>query len=282
MLFAFVPSLLAALTLAQPADTTVNVQRGQRLELDVHGGSITVRTWSRNAIRFTLKDADQRLQLSSSGSVISADASEDNGAPADADVEVTAPAWLDLTLTGINTDIRVEGSEAPMRVETVEGDIAVRGGRGQVSVQSVDGSVTLTDAQGHLQVSSVNDAVTVQRASGSLHAESTNGDVLLDGITSNNVEAVTVNGDLRFNGPLADGGVYRFSTHNGDITLGLSGSTGATFYVSTFSGDFDSEFPVTLTGSRGKRHTFTLGSGAARVELESFQGDINLRRASGR
>ncbi len=49
--------------------------------------------------------------------------------------------------------------------------------------------------------------------------------------------------------------------------------------VSTFNGEFESEFPVPLSGTRkGKGFNFTLGSGSAQVTLESFQGPIQLLR----
>jgi hypothetical protein len=48
--------------------------------------------------------------------------------------------------------------------------------------------------------------------------------------------------------------------------------------VSTFQGDFESAFPVTLTEHRGKRFDFTLGGGSARLDLESFGGTIRLVR----
>lgn len=281
MLFTLIPGLLAALTLAAPNDTTVTVQRGQRLSVSLHSGSITVHTWTRGAVRVQRTDGDGRIQLSNDGPVINVGAGGRYG-PEDAELEITVPAWLEVNLNGVDTDMMVKGSEGPLRVETVQGDVTVDGGRGQVSVSSVEGSVTLSNAQGHIEANSVNDDLTVTRVTGSLHAESVNGDVTLDQISSTDVDVTSVNGDIDFSGALAARGLYQFSTHNGDITLELPGSTAATFYLSTFQGDFDSDFPVSLTGTqRGKRYTVTLGSGAARVEAESFMGDINLRRSSG-
>jgi hypothetical protein len=48
--------------------------------------------------------------------------------------------------------------------------------------------------------------------------------------------------------------------------------------VSTFDGEFDASFPVQITETRRRRFTFTIGSGSARLELETFDGDIQLRR----
>ena len=61
--------LLALATLQQGADTTLTARRGQRLEASVYAGSITVKTWSRDAVRI---QADTRrkdhLDISADGS----------------------------------------------------------------------------------------------------------------------------------------------------------------------------------------------------------------------
>ena len=45
-------------------------------------------------------------------------------------------------------------------------------------------------------------------------------------------------------------------------------------------GDFSSDMPVTVSGpiKGGREFSFTLGSGAARLSLESFDGTIRLLR----
>jgi len=49
--------------------------------------------------------------------------------------------------------------------------------------------------------------------------------------------------------------------------------------TATANGDIDASFALPLTNTSGKhRKTFKIGSGSARMELESFQGDINMRR----
>jgi hypothetical protein len=64
------------------------------------------------------------------------------------------------------------------------------------------------------------------------------------------------------------------------VTFGMPARVDATISVSTFSGDFESDVPVQLTEQRrGRQFSFTLGSGSARVELQSFSGDIRLVHA---
>jgi hypothetical protein len=97
------------------------------------------------------------------------------------------------------------------------------------------------------------------------------------------MEISTVNGDVTFNGTMRDGGAYRLTTHGGDLRVGLGGAPNATVFVRTFQGDFTADFPIQLPEGQSaregsKRFNFTLGSGSARIELQSFNGDIVVAR----
>jgi hypothetical protein len=132
-------------------------------------------------------------------------------------------------------------------------------------------------------VSSVNDGVRLLRVVGDVQAEAVNGDIQLLSLTSNRVDATTVNGAVLYDGKLYDGGNYRFSTHSGDIAVALAEGANATVSVSTYDGEFDSPFPIRLGRSeKGKRFSFSLGTGKALVDLESFQGAIQLFRPGDR
>jgi DUF4097 and DUF4098 domain-containing protein YvlB len=119
----------------------------------------------------------------------------------------------------------------------------------------------------------------VSDASGEITAETVNGEIVLERVDATSLEATTVNGDVGYDGPIRTNGRYTLSSHNGDVTLAMAPNSSATVDVSTFNGEFESEFPVTMREARkGKRFNFTLGSGSAQVSLESFQGTVQLVR----
>jgi DUF4097 and DUF4098 domain-containing protein YvlB len=271
---------IAALALVQQVDTTVTAQPGQRLVVDSYGGEIAVKTWGRNAVRVEADPPSRtQVEVSSAGGVVSVRSEGRRGPPASVDYTITVPAWMGLDLSGVYTDVNVDGVRAPITVETVQGEVDVAGGEGTVSLRSVQGSVKLKGAKGRIDVHSVNDEVRVSDASGEITAETVNGDVVLEGVDATSLSATTVNGDLGYDGPIRNGGRYVLSTHNGDITLAAAENASATVMVSTFSGDFESDFPVPLKETRkGRRFSFTLGGGSAQVSLESFQGTIHLVR----
>jgi DUF4097 and DUF4098 domain-containing protein YvlB len=279
VLLALVTATLA-LTAAQQIDTTLNVGRGQRLDVNAFGGDITVRAWNRNAVRVEASTSGRdRVEVSTSATAVAVRTQGRHGPASETELRISAPAWMALTLSGVNTSMKVEGSRAPVTVETVEGEVDVSGGEGLISLRSVQGSITLRGAKGRISVNSVNEDVEVTNSSGDVVAQTVNGEIALQVVDATSVDASTVNGDIWYSGPIRAGGRYALSTHNGDLSLTVAEGTSASVAVSTFSGEFESEFPVPLRGTRkGKGFNFTLGSGSAQVTLESFQGTIELVR----
>ena len=282
MLLALVTGALA-LVATQQTDTSVAVGRGQRLEVNAYGGGITVNAWNRNAVRVEANTSGpDRVEISSTATTVSVRTQGRHGPPSEIELNISAPPWMALSLAGVHTNVKVQGCQAPVSVETVEGVVEVGGGDGLVSLRSVQGSVTLQGAKGRISVNSINEDVEVTKSTGDIMAETVNGGITLDLVDATTVDASTVNGDISYNGPVRNGGRYSFSTHNGDITLTVADGTNASVAVSTFSGEFESEFPVPLSGMRkGKGFNFTLGTGSAQVTLESFQGTIQLIRPGG-
>ena len=272
--------MLLLLALLQQIDSTVPAQRGQRLDVSAFAGEITVKAWDRSAVRIQADlGTRNRVEIDQTSTAMTIRTEARRGAPGLVDLVISAPSWMPLDLSGVNTHISVAGSRGPISVETVQGEVDVDGGDGLVSLRSVQGSVTLKGAKGRLEVNSVNEDVTVSGSSGEVTAEAVNGSITLSKVDATSVSASSVNGDLDYDGPIRNGGRYAFSTHNGDIPVTVPQASNAAVSVSTFNGEFSSEFPVTLTETKkGRRFSFTIGTGSAQVTLESFQGTIELVR----
>lgn len=274
--------LSSALLLVQQTDSTVPVKRGQRLEVNTHAGAITVTTWNRDAVHVRAEQSNRtRVEITSSATTVAVRTTGRRGPPDDLELSITAPEWMPLDLRGLFADVTVVGSRAGISAETVQGDISVEGGDGLISLRSVEGGVTLRNARGRIEVHSVNDDIAILASAGDVAAETVNGEIMLGGVETSSLTASTINGDIEYHGPVQNGGRYALSSHNGDLTLTVAQGTNAAISVSTFNGEFESEFPVTLTEARkGRRFSFTIGTGSAQVSLESFQGSIRLIRPS--
>jgi len=263
-------------------DTTFTVTTGARLALHSFQGDIAVRSWTKSAIRIEAEHEERtRVSISREGDTWDVQGQAFRHRPAEIDYEITAPPWVALDIEGVHGDVDIDGWKSDVIVETVNGSVTLRGGEGLIQLSSVTGSVSVNGAKGRLQLSSVQDGVDVHDAEGEINVEAVGGDIVIDHVRSKLVEASSVNGDIEFKGAVDPAGRYKLATHSGDLDVALPPEGNATVTVSTFAGEFDSTFPVQMQTSRpGRSYHFTLGTGKAMVELESFMGTINLHRTN--
>jgi len=260
---AAIAATIAAFSLPPGSDTTLVVPRGLNLDVANYSGEVVIDAWERSSLRIRTDHYEQDRVLVSplaKGLLIKAYSkhSEERGAV----IRLTVPAWMNLDISGIHTDVVIAGTEGQVRVETVNGDVLVKGGRRRINLATVTQDICLSDAIG------------------AIDAETVNGDAYLWRIDSDSVTVSTVNGLIAYEGTVHDKGVYQLTSHNGDISMGIPENASAGVAISTFSGDFESSFPVTLTEKRaGTRFQFCVRTCSARVELESFQGTIQIYKS---
>ncbi len=276
------PLVLPPPVFGQTTDRTIDVDPRGRLELHCESGSIRVGTWDRSAVRIAARhDPSVRIEIDQDGPrTLSVVAVTPHGKKTTVEYTVTVPTTLALELSAVYAPIIVEGAGGRVEATNVKGSVEVRGGTDFVEVSSVEGGITLTGTRGRIEASSVNAGIVVTNATGPrVEASTVNGSVQLKDVDSRNVDASTVNGKVTYDGPLHSDGSYSFSSHNGELSIAVPAGTGADVSVSTFSGNFSASFPVSFRQVRGEQSfRFVVGSGGARLELESFNGPIRLRR----
>jgi DUF4097 and DUF4098 domain-containing protein YvlB len=276
-------------------DQTVPVQKGMRISVNNFAGSITVRTWEKDAVRVEAEHSSRdRITIRPTEAVLRVGATSERGPSRTVDFTLTVPRWLPVSLNGTYVDIDLEGMQGEVSAETVGGDVRLKGGAGTVTVKSVEGIIEVEGSKGRISLNTVNEGVFVRDSAGEITAETVNGDLTLERIESSLVDVATVNGDVLYDGAIRDGGSYRFATHNGDVEMRVPDQINATVFIRTYRGDFESHFDVKVPEAAGdsrddnsrrrerrnRRFNFTLGSGAARLDLESFGGDISLLKKS--
>jgi DUF4097 and DUF4098 domain-containing protein YvlB len=263
-------------------DQTVPATRGTRLAIDNYAGEVVVHVWDKDAVRVQARHNNRaKVNVRTGSNTINVEAVATNGPAGSVDYEITAPAWMSMKIEGHYDFVTVDGIQGDVSVETVRGDIVLKN-VGPATAKTIEGQIQVEGARGKLALSSVNQDIKVSGASGDLSADTTNGEITLERMESSAIEVTTVNGDIKYDGAFSDRGHYSFTTHNGDLELTLPENTNATFNVRTYNGDFSASLPVKGPDRsqvrQGKRVTYTLGNGGADVELESFGGDISVRR----
>jgi hypothetical protein len=279
-------SLAVALltTVAGPGhtDSTLAVSQGMRLEVSNFQGQVYVSAWNKDEVRVQADHGRRtHVEFSLGSRTLKVEASGNMGPPSTTDFDISVPSWLPVTIQGPMSDVTVAGVEAPIKAETVNGNISVDGGRGYVELSSVQGQVEVRGTRGHLKLSSINEGVTVSDAGGQIEAETVNGEIILDHVRCDALTVSSVDGDVWFDGEILQGGRYHLESHSGSVQMVCADKPDANLSVSTYSGEFSSDFDLAVHGQdRRERMQFTLGHGGSDVSLESFDGNIQLLKSS--
>jgi len=277
-----ITALIVAAMAVTATDQTVPVAKGTKLSVNNFAGDVNIKTWDKDSVRVEVNHSDREtIDIKQENQTVSVRARSTRGGPArSVDYTITVPTWMGISVNGTYAYVTAEGVGGDVAVETTHGDITVRGGSGFVSLKSVQGEIVVEKAKGRVEVRAVNEGIRLADISGDLSAESTNGSIIVDRIDSSNVDLYTVNGNISYDGPIKDKGLYRLTTHNGLIALPVAERANMTLSARTYNGGIRSTFPLPGDGGerRSKRITLTLGNGSAHVELESFSGSIALRR----
>jgi len=276
---------IAGASCAQQNDTTIAIAPNARIQIQNFAGSVTVRAWDRPAVRISVGPSRRdEVRVRRREDAMEIATISRTGVPAPHDYEITVPSRASLDIGGTYTDITVDGVRGSVSATTVQGIVSLKGGDGAISLKSVEGTVSVQDAKGHIEVNGVNKGLTLTNIDGDIVAETVNGSIVLDGIRSAAVEAVTVNGSVKYDGTITDGGRYRFGSHSGTITVAIPERVNATITAVTYQGTFSSRFALPSSVSDRtadapqRKASVVLGDGSARVEAESFQGSIVLTR----
>ena len=275
---------LMALSIVQQTDTVIALDGATSLDIENSGGRISVTTWDRPEIRIQADHSRRaviEIRRRSSG-VISLEAESARGGFASiVDFDLTVPASLNLSFEGWSTDVTVEGSNAEVDVETFEGDITIVGGSGSVTAETMSGEIHIDGADGVIEANSVAQDVRISNSSGEVYVETVGGSIILEGLSATIVEAGSVGGRVSFEGTVVDGGDYFFGSHGGTVSITIPEASNASVSLASIHGSISSDFSGAPDLERGARNTFTIGSGGANIEAETFGGRIVLRRRSG-
>lgn len=285
MLINILAGALLLTSIVQRGDTTFAVDPDARLELTNREGSIVVRTWDRDEVEVRTNSRYRgSIEVRRGRGVVQIGSSHRWDDDDDLDYRLTVPASMALDLRGSETDVRVEGTTGEVDIDVHDGDVYVRGGTGRVTVRTDDGQIDVEDVEGRIRLSSMDDDISVTGAAGDIEIDATDGAIIMMEINAVTVAANTVDGDIWFDGVLDPRGSYTLTTHDGDITVQIPEDSDAQVRLARHDGEILTDFPMTVQRwPAGRRMEFDLGSGGADLQIEAFDGDIEIRhRGRGR
>lgn len=161
---------------------------------------------------------------------------------------------------------------------TSDGDIEVRGAGAGVTAEDGDGNIHIAESSGAVHAHSSDGKVRVDTILGSVYARSGDGRVTVTN-ASGSVEASTADGDVEVRLAAVDT-AQRIKAHSGDgaVTVYLPASFAGDIDARA-SGKIDSELALPISGRLDPRHIrATLGSGGTRLDIDSSDGSIHLKK----
>lgn len=178
------------------------------------------------------------------------------------DYEITVPRGCTVQVKTVSADVNVEGTNGPVRLQTVSGDVSLAG--------VLDSSVT-----------TVSGSVSAQKVTGRLTLHTTSGDARIMDSNLRDFNLHSVSGDFTVETPLLRGQHYYAKTVSGYLRLVVPEGTGVMVQMKSISGDVVADFPDAEIIKAGRRHwQGRINGGGANVEMHSVSGDLRITRGS--
>ncbi|MGA0586281.1 DUF4097 family beta strand repeat-containing protein [Dyella sp. KRB-257] len=275
------------LDLSHPATPTVHVTIGNIK------GEVTVTAWDRNEVHVggSLGDGAQPLAISGSDSDLQIKVrargtsglfswgSDNAMGPTTLAVQVPRGASLDVQV--VSAPLSVDGIDGgAIEVDSVSGRVRIHARTPTLQVDSVSGSIEQSGRADHAELQTVSGDILAPALGDRARLQTVSGRVQARGGPWRSFTLSTVSGDADVAGGVAASGRMDIDSMSGDVQLTLPADVSATIHASSFSGDLRSAFGKAEHREHGPGSELRVrqGGGSARVGIESFSGDVRIRR----
>ena len=271
------------------------VERGSRIVVRNAFGDIRIAGSDRNTVEAVATELNSSQSVpvniteASSGNkkvftVSPVESGRGVGQKVDILLEVKVPHDVELAPIYLRRgNLRINDFEGGVNLRTDDGNISVQrvgsAGSGLVEVTAGSGNVDLSNINGDVRIVAISSNITVQCVKGDVTGRVTSG-----GIESSNVDGdVELNassGYVSFTGAIHPERRYRLKVLSGNVHMNIPDSVGFTAVLSSYSRrlETDFQFPNVPKNRTSQRVIAKHGDGSARIELDSFNGNVSLRK----
>jgi len=261
-------------------DTTIAFDKNGTVTVNAGSGDVIVTASTANTVHVRATSDDDDIRFDAVRNSVELSTARRGS---DTRFEVTVPVGARVVAKSQSGDVSVRGTHGEVNVTAQSGDIVIDDVNGRLDVRSFSGEVTASNITGTVDISTQSGDLKLTDVRGDIELSNTSGDIALRGITAKLVRAKTTSGDVVFDGTIDPSGRYEFTSHSGDVRLHVPRDAAAQLTVSTWSGEIESDFPMTLKpgdhsigSSTSKQFTFAIGRGTARISAETFSGDVTV------
>jgi len=271
----------------RPVDETRSLDPGGTLEIGNLSGSVTVIGGAGQVeITGTLGDDVEELEIVGGGDHLEIRVKTPRNTTRHIDLEshltVHAPADARLEVQTVSASITVQAMNERLELQSVSGEIRAESRPRVLSAQTVSGTIHTVGALERAEVQSVSSRIELGEITGRLEASTVSGGLSITGGSLEEAELSTVSGDVEISTDLPAGAELSINSHSGGVMLDLGAGVSASFDVTTFSGDIDNALTSdaaerTSKYAPGKSLEFSVGGGSARVDINTFSGNVRIR-----
>lgn len=256
-------------------------------------GAVNVTAWDRNEVQvggelgegakpLTITGDNDHLSIkveSRGGSGWFNFGSDSRMAPTTLELHVPRGASLDVNV--VSAALAVDGlAGGDIKVNTISGNARINARTPTLNVDSVSGNIALAGRADKASLQTVSGEILAPALGGKAKLETISGGIQAGGDPWQTLSLSTVSGDVQLSGGLASGGSIDVDSMSGDVQLRLPADTSATLHASSFSGDLRSEFGTPVEADRGPGSSLdaSLGAGNGKIHIETFSGDLRVRK----
>lgn len=296
-----VPLPIADSRASGPQEKAILVNPDVTLGLCVLRGKLSVNSWSRSEVRVFTSEGSRFefkvVQKDAAGTpvwisivAIPRPVGSTIVPPSDClnddDIVIEAPVGTTLSIKGREVEVSVRAVKS-VTVSTFGGGTQLRNIADGVSALVNRGNISIEDSAGAISVESTTGDVLIfgvkpTKPGDTFRAKTLSGNIAIVDTMHRQIDAGTISGAISYTGSVLNGGVYRFSTQNGNLRLKLPKDSSAKVAATYGFGSFSSGFKVDvatedITGDAVKSIFGTIGQASDTViKLTSTSGNIQI------
>jgi DUF4097 and DUF4098 domain-containing protein YvlB len=189
----------------------------------------------------------------------------------------------DFSAHQVDGDLIVDGNTNDLTISEIKGRFSIGGDMfGEVHVENVSGPVSVHTSRTDVQIAALpgdlsfdSENLRVNESKGLVHVVTRSKDIDLSQIYG---DSYVENRDGRI--AIEPAGVFSVEAKNskGDVELTLPPNASANVSGRTHNGDIVNEYGLSISGEEDKTVSGKIGSGQARIDLSSSNGDLRIKK----
>lgn len=293
----YLPLLLCCCVQQALADTPIQLRHdataAAHISITNIAGSVNVIGWDRNEVQVTgrLGDGTKPLAITGSNGSLEIKVEPRGGTGlfnwggdsrmAPTMLELHVPKAASLEVDVVSAPLVIDGLDGgKIEVNAVSSKVRINARTPSLSVDSVSGNIELAGQATKAELQTVSGDILAPALGSKSELQTISGRIRAGGGPWQKLTLSTVSGDIQLNGGVASDGKLDIDSMSGNVDLQLAGDTSAKLHASSFSGDLHSDFGTPKEAEHGPGSSLQtqLGAGQGQINIETFSGDLRVRR----